>query len=217
MKSICTLKSGMKFNRLTAIKEIGRNKSNQSLWLFKCDCGKEKILERYAVISGRTKSCGCYSYENLKTGNNRRTHGMCGTRIHRIWKAMRTRCNAPIDSKNWKWYSSKNIKVCKEWDSFEAFYKWSMENGYDDTLTIDRIDSNKDYEPSNCRWVSWSEQANNKAMTRHVTYKGETHTMREWSNITGLSYAALNQRYWNGDRDDRLFRPYKSRKVVVNT
>ena len=214
MKFKCSMESGMKFNRWTAIKPMGKDKHNHAVWLFRCDCGNEKIVGRYEVFMGKSKSCGCYSYENLKTGNNRRKHGMCGTRIHSIWQGMRQRCNAPKNSRDGKWYSSKGIKVCDEWNSFEAFYKWAMENGYNDTLTIDRIDSNKDYEPSNCRWVTWAEQANNTCMTRHITYKGETHTFREWSNITGLSYEILNQRYWKGDRDERLFRPYRSRKVV---
>lgn len=214
MKSICTVKSGMKFNRLTAIKEIGRDEKGHSLWLFKCDCGKEKIISRYQAVSGRTKSCGCYLHDVLKSGNIRREHGFCGTRIYHIWKGMHQRCNAPEGSKNWKWYSAKGIKVCDKWNKFESFYEWAITNGYNDLLTLDRIDSDGNYEPSNCRWATYTEQANNTSMTVHITYKGETHSLREWSNITGLSYTALKNRYYKGDTDEILFRPYKTRKMI---
>lgn len=217
MRSICTVKSGMRFNRLTAIREIGHDKYGQSKWLFRCDCGNEKIITRYSVVSGRTKSCGCFQDEVRKSGDLRRQHGAIGTRLYGIWKGMRVRCRAPVGSRNWRWYSSKGIKVCAEWDDFRSFYKWAMENGYNDTLTIDRIDSDGDYEPSNCRWITQKEQANNRSCTRRVPYNGETHTLREWSEITHIKYSVLNSRYWLGDRGDRLFRtPRKSpvRKAV---
>ena len=148
----------------------------------------------------------------------RRQHGAIGTRLYSIWKGMRSRCAAPVGTHNFRWYSSKGIKVCAEWDDYKSFYKWAMENGYDDTLTIDRIDSDGDYEPSNCRWATKKEQANNRSCTRRVSYNGETHTLSEWSEITHIKYSILNSRYWVGDRGDRLFRtPRKSspRKAVI--
>lgn len=205
MRKIVDVMPGMKFNRLTAIKDVGKDKNGHSIWLFKCDCGNEKIIERYLVVSGKTRSCGCYLHDVLKSGDNRRQHGMCGTRIHHIWKGIHGRCNHPTGKNS----CYKNISYCSEWEQFEPFYEWAINNGYDDSLTIDRIDSNGNYEPSNCRWVTWEVQANNTSQTRHVTYKGETHTIREWSNIIGLNYNLLNQRYCNGERGDILFRPYK--------
>ena len=206
MKSILTVKPGMRFGRLTAVEEVGRDKHGQSKWLFRCDCGKEKIIIRYSVVKGRTKSCGCLNYEVNKSGNNRRTHGETNTRLYGIWQAMKSRCNAPIGSNNWKWYSSKGITVCDEWKEYKPFRDWALNNGYNDTLTIDRIDSNGDYEPSNCRWATLAEQANNKSTNRIITYNNETHTLREWSDITHINYSMLATRYWRGDRGDQLFR-----------
>lgn len=218
MKTVCTVESGMKFNRLTAIREAGRDKNGHSLWLFKCDCGKEKIIERYQVVKGGTKSCGCWNDEVRKSGDNRRDHGKCNSRLYRIWQAMKSRCNAPVGSENWKWYTKKGIKVCDEWQTFKPFQEWALNNGYDDTLTIDRIDVNGNYEPCNCRWASLKQQANNRNDNPHIQYQGETHTISEWSDITGIRYQILAQRYWKGDRDDRLFRkprkPPTKRKAI---
>lgn len=213
MKKIADMKPGDKYNRLTAIKEIGY-KNKRDMWFFQCDCGRTTIASRYQAITGRKKSCGCYLYDVLKSGDNRRQHGMCGTRLYRIWQGIHIRCNHPTGKNS----CYKNISYCQEWAQFEPFYEWAINNGYDDSLTIDRIDSNGNYEPSNCRWVTWEVQANNTSQVRHITYKGETHTMSEWSNITGIKYSILNTRYWKGDRGERLFRePRKSpsRKVVV--
>ena len=151
---------GMKFGRLTAVREARKEQHGHSEWIFRCDCGNEKAINRYSVVSGRTRSCGCLNMENRIAGNNRRKHGMTGTRIHRIWKAMKARCNAPDSSKNHRWY--QGVKVCSEWSDFLPFYHWAIENGYREELSIDRIDPYGNYEPSNCRWATAKEQANNK-------------------------------------------------------
>lgn len=162
MKLKSYMESGMKFNRWTAIKPMGKDKTGHTTWLFKCDCGNEKIITRYEVYSGRSKSCGCLNDEVRKSGNNRRYHNDCNTRLYRIWQAMKSRCNAPETSPNWKWYSSKGVKVCKEWQKYPPFKEWALANGYMDNLSIDRIDPYGNYEPSNCRWATAKEQANNK-------------------------------------------------------
>ena len=160
MKKLIEVRPGMNFGRLTAIRESGKDKHGHSLWLFQCECGTEKEISRYLAVSGKTRSCGCLNEERRKTGDNRRTHGMNGTRLNRIWKAMRARCNAPEGSKNHKWYGS--VSVCAEWSDFSVFCKWALANGYRDDLSIDRIDPYGNYEPSNCRWATAKEQANNK-------------------------------------------------------
>ena len=99
---------------------------------------------------------------------------------------MRRRCNKETD-RSFKDYGGRGITVCKEWDKFEAFQKWSIENGYNDNLSIDRIDTNGNYEPSNCKWSTAKEQNNNKRNNRILEYNGEVHNVTEWAAILGMS------------------------------
>ena len=155
--------TGNRYGRLVVIYFIRRDKHNHAIYFCQCDCGSTKEIDGCSLVTGKTKSCGCYDKEKHITQPNRRTHGLCGTRLHRIWKKMKSRCHNPNDPDYKKWYGSRGIKVCDEWlNDFKAFYDWSMSHGYSDELTIDRIDVNGNYEPSNCRWVSAKEQAKNK-------------------------------------------------------
>lgn len=121
-------------------------------------------------------------------------HGLSHTRIDNIYKAMVERCNNPhnIGFEN---YGARGIKVCDEWIKDKmSFFEWAHENGYDDTLTIDRIDVNKGYSPQNCRWATLKEQANNKRNSHWITHNGETHTLAEWSEICGIRSGTLFRR-----------------------
>lgn len=155
--------TGQIFGRLTAIECVGSNNWNRCLWLCKCSCGNTKIVDGSSLRMGRTRSCGCLDREKHITHPNRTTHGQCGTRIYRIWKAMKNRCLNPNTPDYKRWYGSNGITVCEEWkNDFSSFYEWSMANGYRDDLSIDRIDPSGNYEPSNCRWADAKTQANNK-------------------------------------------------------
>lgn len=130
---------------------------------------------------------------------------MSHTRLHNIWLTMKQRCSKPNCSTYHK-YGAKGIRVCEEWDnSFEAFRDWSLENGYADSLTIDRIDSHGDYSPDNCRWVTQKTQQNNRSNNVHLTYKGETHSLIEWEKITGLKWRILYDRHYRGWDVNRIF------------
>ncbi len=121
-------------------------------------------------------------------------HGMTGTRIHNIWRGMRSRCYNP-NVKCFKNYGGKGIRLCDEWnESFMSFYQWSIKNGYSDDLTIDRINVNENYSPSNCRWLDIKAQENNRSNNRLITFNGETHTEAQWSDITGIERRTLNSR-----------------------
>ena len=106
---------------------------------------------------------------------------------------MKERCYNP-NRNSYCWYGAKEICVCDEWDDFENFYDWSMNNGYSDKLTIDRIDSNGNYCPENCRWSTDKEQANNRSTNRIIEYNGESHTLEEWSRITGIASNTIRMR-----------------------
>jgi hypothetical protein len=151
--------TGKIFERLTAIKPVGSSKTKRILWLCKCECGNEITAESTSLVMGNKKSCGCLQTERRKEANT--DHGYCGTRIHRIWKGMKARCNIK-SSTDFKWYGEKGVKVCDEWDQFPKFLQWAMGNGYSEELTLDRIDPCGNYSPENCRWVTVAEQNMNK-------------------------------------------------------
>ncbi len=125
-------------------------------------------------------------------------HGMTETRLYRIWSAMKQRCENP-NTINYKYYGAKGVCVCEEWRrDFRAFYLWAISNGYTNDLTLDRIDANKNYEPSNCRWVTRKEQQNNTSYTRLYTYNGETRSIMQWAEKTGMSPPVLYYRIRSG-------------------
>jgi len=126
---------------------------------------------------------------------------MTGTRIHNIWRGVKIRCYDP-NRADFNRYGGRGIKMSEEWrNSFKAFYKWASQNGYSDSLTLDRIDVNGNYEPNNCRWISLKAQENNRRDSKFITFNGECHTEAEWGEITGLGgrtiWARLNQCGWS--------------------
>ena len=152
-----------RFGRLIAVRYDHTNTDNKAVWLCECDCGDMCYVAAKSLRSGNTKSCGCYRHDRQIESATK--HNGCGTRLHRIWSTMKTRCYNP-NNHRYKWYGAKGITVCDEWlHDFSAFRDWALSNGYTDDLTIDRVDEAKGYEPSNCRWIPHSEnsrKANNK-------------------------------------------------------
>lgn len=167
-------------------------KNGRTAFLCKCDCGKEKVVSSKALLNGSTKSCGCLAREVSKLNNTK--HGKRYTRIYRIWLSMKNRCSNSKD-KYWNDYGGKGIRVCESWkNDFMRFYEWSINNGYSDNLTIDRIDVNGMYCPENCRWATNKEQQNNKTTNHYITYNGETKTMMQWAEELNIKYTTLRAR-----------------------
>lgn len=167
--------------RLTLFKYLENSKG-----LFICNCGNKKVINIYNVERGAVKSCGCY----FKEHPSHTIHGGRGTRLYHIWKSIRERCNTPT-STIYKNYGGRGIKICKEWDDFKVFREWALTHGYNDSLTIDRIDVNGNYEPNNCRWVTYKKQANNKRNNRYIEYRGQVKTMTEWAELYNIKLATL--------------------------
>ena len=184
---------GEKINHLTLVEDLGMRKKNH-FGLFKCDCGNFKEIRISNVTTNNTKSCGCMAHR--PNGNNRK-HGICYTRPYHIWERMKQRCNNP-NYKEYDYYGGRGISICEEWKNPKNFYDWAMENGYADNLSIDRIDVNKGYEPSNCRWATPKEQCNNKRNNIRITLYGETKTLAQWCEELNLSYGMVRARIKRG-------------------
>lgn len=181
---------GRRFGKWTVLEFIGTNEYRMKKYLCQCECGTVKVVLRNSLTSGRSKSCGC-RYKEIYTGLSR-------TRLHNIWYNMLVRCYNEINPK-FKDYGARGIRVCQEWkDDFLAFWKWALENGYDDGLTIDRIDVNGNYEPSNCRWVTQHVQQNNRSNNRLVTYNGAVMTLENVARLNNVSAKKLRYRLEKG-------------------
>lgn len=140
------------------------------------------------------------SYENGKR-----------TRLGRIWNNMRKRCNNERHE-SYKYYGAKGIKVCEEWNQFDVFKEWAMNNGYQDGLSIDRIDNNDDYKPENCKWSTSEEQGNNRNTNHIITHNGTTMSMKQWADRLGIDYKTLSRRIYAGwSIEKALFSPVEQK------
>lgn len=200
-------KRGQRFGKVV-VTEFDHSNGVLSWWKCKCDCGNEIILNIHQLTHHRFPNCGCEpKYHNRPKRNEVRTHHMAGTRIYCIWKNMRQRCSTTNKkSRDYRDYVLRGIKVCDEWqNSFEAFYEWAMANGYNDQLSIDRIDNDGNYELSNCRWTTNTGQQRNRRKTVYLTYNGETRALSEWCEMYGLKfktcYGRLHQCGWTNPQE----------------
>lgn len=193
--------TGNRYGRLVVIKECGKRKTNTE-WLCKCDCGNFHKATTNSLNMGSVKSCGClHSEMAVKNGKKATKHGNSHSRLYRIWGNMKTRCCNP-NSNCFHSYGGRGIKICDEWiDDFNNFKEWALSNGYKRELSIDRIDTNGNYEPNNCRWVTMQEQQNNRRNNRLVTIDGETHTVTEWARMLNLNPNSVCKRISAYDYD----------------
>lgn len=193
--------TGQRFGRLKVISPAFKDKRNQWHWNCKCDCGNTKIIPGKNLRKGDTKSCGCIHSEQIRKLMTK--HGFSKTRLEQIRNDMQKRCYNPKRS-SYKWYGGRGITICEEWRTNPAsFYTWAIESGYEEHLTIERIDVNGNYCPENCKWVTQKEQKNNQRSNHLITYKGKTKTMAEWSELTGLSYSTIRSRQNRGWSDEK--------------
>lgn len=207
--------TGKKFHRWTVLENRGYDSQGKSQWLCRCDCGTLRVVSGYSLkkAKGGSKSCGCLAKELLAARNTfAAKHNMSDSRLYRIWAEIKQRCYNP-KATSYENYGGRGIKMCNAWlDSFESFFEWSVANGYSDKLSIDRINSDGDYEPSNCRWADATTQANNTRSNRIISFNGKTLTVAQWAKELNVSDKLLRSRLDAGWDFQRAVLQRKQRK-----
>lgn len=171
-------------------------------WKCKCECGTINEVSETHLIHGKANSCGCLIKDVMRAKQTR--HGEAHTRLYSIWANIKARtCNPNAPA--WNDYGGRGITICDEWKySYEAFRDWALDNGYKRDLSIDRVDNDKGYFPSNCRWTTTDVQARNKRNTIKITYNGRTLNAHDWSAITGIPEKIIKERYHEGWTEEQI-------------
>jgi hypothetical protein len=190
-----------RFGRLVAKVREGQ-RHGFAVWRCQCDCGAFPTIKSVSLTSGRTRSCGCLARE--MAAKRLTTHGMCGTKIHQVWRGMLQRCGDP-NYPRYADHGGRGITICDRWRSFDAFY--ADMGDVPPGLSIDRIDNNGNYEPGNCRWATAKTQNANKRNTKMVTLDGKTQTVADWCRHFGVSPSAVCRREQRGWPVERWFEP----------
>lgn len=192
--------AGQHFGRLRVISYAGSTGKGFALWKCVCDCGGETVVTGSRLRSGKTTSCGCFHRERIRAvlsnANRKWDAGTIKMPEYRAWVSMRFRCNNPTNP-DWHNYGGRGISVCKEWDDFGQFFADMGERpgkGY----SIDRIDNNGNYEPSNCRWATIEQQSNNRRTNRVVVLDGERMTLAQAARKSGLEPSLVHMRIFYG-------------------
>lgn len=209
--------TNQKYGFLTALFVDERKTTpHHTYWVCRCVCGETRSLQTYQLTSGRVTSCGC---QNPRTKLHAIVQGR--KRMYSIYSSMISRCHSP-KSVSYRYYGGKGISVCDEWrESFESFAVWAESNGYNDSLSIDRIDNSKGYSPSNCRWIPLSEQSDNKSTTVRISHNGETHNLKTWCETLDFPYSLAKSRHKEAKRNnvvptfDYLFAPNKRPRKTI--
>lgn len=194
--------TGQTFNRLTVIEEDGRTPTGQVMWLCRCSCGTEKTIRSFDITSGQIQSCGCLRREVIAKQFSK--HGKSGTRVYASWLHIINRCTNS-KNKDFHHYGGRGIQVCERWrNSFTAFF---MDVGEPPTPkhTIDRINVNGDYEPSNCRWITQKEQTRNMRRNHILTWKDKTQCISAWVEELDVPKSVFYDRIKRGDSVESIF------------
>lgn len=187
--------TGKHFGMLTVIERRGSRPNGVGttpMWLAKCDCGGEVLTSGPRLRGKQTRSCGCLL----------RPHGKYGTPEYNAWASMIQRCTNP-NSKNWKNYGARGIKVCSRWMNSAAAFLKDMGPKPGPDYSLDRIDTNGNYEPGNCRWATLKEQSRNRRTARIITVEGRSATLAEWAEITGIGRTTIRERLSRGWSPER--------------
>lgn len=193
-----------RFGKLIAIRRTGTTPYGKAIWLCKCDCGNYKEIDGSSLRRGNTKSCGCLVIENHPRKYFKEIPHK--KKLYKIYNGIKQRCynkNCP----NYKNYGARGIKMCDEWlNDFKKFYNWAIENNFEENLTIDRINVNGNYKPSNCRWLTIEEQQQNRTNTVYVIINNKKQSLNKLCKENGVSYNLAYQRLRKGKSIENLFK-----------
>ena len=191
---------GQRFGRLVSLGRAIEYDDERRVHHYKikciCDCGNIIFTERKNLVYGYTRSCGCL-YKETRPKSVYGDMSKKRQRLYTIWFKMIKRCEDP-NTKQYNGYGGRGVGICEEWHNFDVFFEWAIENGYEDNLSIDRIDNDGNYEPLNCRWADRETQANNTRTNVKIEMDGETHTIAEWARIFNMKYITLYSRLLKG-------------------
>lgn len=189
--------AGQRFGRLLVLYDTGERKNGKVIWHCRCDCGNEVNIRSGNLISGNTTSCGCYNRERSVEAHT--IHGVAGRRechpMYHTWHGMLARCENPKDP-DYKYYGGRGITVCEEWHNPQVFIGWALSNGWQKGLTLDRINNDGNYKPSNCRWATRREQARNMRSNRLISFNSKTQTVAAWAEEIGVKRQTLASRIY---------------------
>jgi hypothetical protein len=203
--------TGLTFNYLTALRFSHKNNSSH-YWVFICKCGKERVINKTRVVTGYTKSCGCFAVE--KAISDSTTHGLSKHPLYRRWNDIIKRCYNP-KVKSYINYGERGVIVCDEWkNNFLSFYNWCINNGWKDGLQIDKdINGNGFiYSPQTCCFVTPKTNSNNRRNNKKIEYNGEIKTLIEWSEKFGINNGTLSGRLKRGWSLEKSFTNKKFNK-----
>ena len=185
---------GQRFGRWTVLYRAPDRRRGYPEWHCRCDCGNEKALRANILRSGASRSCGCLNVDvhRQMCRDRNTTHGQANTPIYNTWINMIQRCTNPAYHK-FRYYGGRGINVCQRWlDSFELFHADMGDKP--SKATLDRINTEGNYEPANCRWASQKTQQNNRTNNRLLTHGGRTMTLMQWAELAGFHRETIAQR-----------------------
>ena len=204
--------TGQRFGRLVVIKKAEHQKKGKTRWLCRCDCGRYTEVITHSLKRGATKSCGCLRQETIYSYNHR-LGNRNSERLYQIWKGMKQR-TTDKNATNFKNYGGRGITMCVEWlQDYEKFKQWAIDSGYQDGLSIERIDNMRGYCPDNCKWADRNEQNNSKRNNRVIEYYGMKRTISQWAKYLHIGESVLRDRLNRGWTIDKaLSTPVRKQK-----
>lgn len=213
------LKEGMKFGKLTVRELVVNGNTNQRKYLCDCECGGTKITSEDNLKRGHCRSCGCL-YKGHGGSKKKNIFMGSDSKLYRTWSGIKSRC-FDQNSHNYHNYGGRGITMCDEWkNDYNTFKKWALHNGYDESggrdCSIDRIDTNGNYDPYNCRWATAKEQANNTRQNTIVEYDGKKMSLSQWADYLKMDYSSFMSRWVRGWTMERIVNtPVRHYKKVV--